>query len=163
MLSAYKQIRAQSSAVLADVNEGDFARAFAAIRPVIQGAADMGTRLGPDELEGALDFCGKLFAPTNPEMHVKLGKEMSQEWLDVQSPVTTPEEIQHAITSRAGEGDGDEVMMVLEKVNARRVVHKEHGGTSNFEDEPMEVNGEGWVVRLERGQFGLVRMQMPHQ
>lgn len=50
------------------------------------------------------------------------------------------------------EGD-NEVRMVLEKVNARRVIHAEHGGGLNsLEQEALD----GRVMRLVRGQLGLV-------
>ena len=52
-----------------------------------------------------------------------------------------------------GEGGDDELRMVLEKVNARRVIHAEHGeGLNSFEEEPLG----GLVVRLVRGKLGLV-------
>ena len=51
------------------------------------------------------------------------------------------------------EGDDDEVKMVLDKVNARRVIHAEHGeGLNSLEQEALG----GLVVRLVRGQLGLV-------
>ena len=46
-----------------------------------------------------------------------------------------------------------ETKMVLNKVNARRVVHSEYG-IHNFESEPLD----GFVVRLERGKLGLTRV-----
>ena len=46
-----------------------------------------------------------------------------------------------------------ETKMVLNKVNARRVVHSEYG-IHNFESEPLD----GFVVRLERGKLGLARV-----
>jgi hypothetical protein len=83
ILSAYKQIRAQSDDVLSDVGEDNFDRAFNFLRPgiyfsqrhilqlialfvpVIQGNADLGPRLSESEVQDALDFCGNLFAPFN--------------------------------------------------------------------------------------------------
>ena len=50
------------------------------------------------------------------------------------------------------EGGDEEVRMVLEKVNARRVIHAEHGGGMNSLE--SEAVG-GLVVRLERGRLGL--------
>jgi len=47
-----------------------------------------------------------------------------------------------------------ETKMVLHKINARRVVHSEYG-INNFESEPLD----GFVVRLEKGRLGLVRVQ----
>ena len=34
---------------------------------VIQGGSDMGHRLSEDEVQQALDFCGKMFTPTGPD------------------------------------------------------------------------------------------------
>jgi flavine halogenase len=47
-----------------------------------------------------------------------------------------------------------EMQMVLQKINARRVVHSEYG-INNLESEPVD----GFVVRLERGRLGLVRVK----
>lgn len=52
-------------------------------------------------------------------------------------------------------GADDEVKMVLDKVNARRVIHAEHGeGLNSLEQEAVG----GLVIRLERGRLGLVRV-----
>ena len=51
-------------------------------------------------------------------------------------------------------GEHDQVMMVLEKVNARRVIHAEHGeGLNSLEREAIA----GMVMRLQRGHLGLAR------
>jgi hypothetical protein len=50
-----------------------------------------------------------------------------------------------------------ETRRVLDKINARRVVHAEYA-IHNLELEPLE---EGHVVRLERGKLGLVRLEVP--
>ena len=34
---------------------------------VVQGGSDMGRRLSENELQQALNLCGKLFAPTGPD------------------------------------------------------------------------------------------------
>ncbi|EIN06722.1 FAD/NAD(P)-binding domain-containing protein [Punctularia strigosozonata HHB-11173 SS5] len=147
VLGAYKQIRSQSSAVLSDIDEDNFDRAFNTIRPIIQGASDIGARLCPEELDNALDFCGKLFAPTTPEMHQAASRRVPLEMMDVNAPVRDIGGL------KMGEEDEDTVL-VLEKVNARRFVHKDHGGISNFEDEPLS----GWAARLQRGTLGLVKL-----
>lgn len=52
------------------------------------------------------------------------------------------------------EDEDTEMKRVLEKVNARRVIHAEHGeGLNSMEQETVA----GFVVRLIRGQLGLVR------
>ena len=162
----------------------------------------MGHRLSEDELQQALDFCGKLFAPTSPEEHhaaekllaERLGGQATDKpgletanmrFLDVHAPIIDPRVIETMARERfvsasdahdklvpdfqsnakdplgdSGCGELD-VRKILEKVNARRVIHSEHGnGVSNFEEEPLgqTAAGRGWVARLERGRLGLVRV-----
>lgn len=50
------------------------------------------------------------------------------------------------------DNDDDETKLVLEKVNARRVIHSEYS-INTLESEDLD----GLVVRLERGRLGLVR------
>ena len=164
----------------------------------------MGRRLSEDELQQALDFCGKLFAPTSPDEHRAAetllagrlegqildspdSKTANLRFLDVHAPIIDPQVIETVIrghlrsstrsTSDAGgatldfqfnarnSGTADsgwgecDVKTILEKVNARRVIHSEHGnGVHNFEDEPLGQSntGGGWVARLEKGRLGLV-------
>ncbi|KAK7045666.1 hypothetical protein VNI00_007499 [Paramarasmius palmivorus] len=164
VLSAYKQIRSQNVNVLTDIDENNYDRAFAFLRPVIQGAADMGSRLSESELQKSLDFCVNLFNPTSPEQHetlltnVKIGKEL----LDVTAPVVNPAALESALHhhSAARHDDSDdsvsvlveetEAKLVLDKVNARRVVHSEYS-INNLESEPLG----GYYVRLELGNLGL--------
>ncbi|KAJ7875325.1 hypothetical protein B0H14DRAFT_3548922 [Mycena olivaceomarginata] len=80
VLGAYKQIRNQQVAVLSDIDEGNFDRAFDLIRPVIQGTADAGQMLTEDELQKAMvclpsvDFVTHIFVPTDPEMQERIIK-----------------------------------------------------------------------------------------
>lgn len=94
VLSAYKQIRAQSKDVLCDVGEDNFDKAFHFLRPgidrthihfayslnvfmlVIQGNADLGPRLSEVEVQNALDFCAGLFTPVNPDVANGLRKHL---------------------------------------------------------------------------------------
>lgn len=104
-------------------------------------------------------------------------------FLDVHAPVIDPQIIdsvvqgQFASTPRSVADAGDttpdvqsdarnpgcgelDMKTILEKVNARRVIHSEHGnGVHNFEDEPLGQSGTdgGWVARLDRGRLGLAR------
>ncbi|KZT04732.1 FAD/NAD(P)-binding domain-containing protein [Laetiporus sulphureus 93-53] len=197
VLSAYKQIRAQKQNVLADVDQGSFDKAFVFLRPVIQGGAEMGTRLSEDELQKALDFCVHLFSPTTPEQHEAVRKRLEQltdiptssttavdnepkpldrqsketiipqqdvpGLLDVHTPIVDPAKLKEVLahhsmsllSSSAERIEADaEVKMVLDKVNARRVIHSEHGnGLNSLEEEAVD----GFVVRLRRGQLGLRR------
>ena len=168
---------------------------------VIQGGSDVGHRLSEDEVQQALDFCGKLFAPTSPDDHRAAERLLDERlrqatenpeietanlrFLDVHAPIIDPQMIDTVVqgrlvrsTSDAGDSARDfqsnarypvassggeewDMKTVLEKVNARRVIHSEHGnGVHNFEDEPLGQSGTdgGWVARLEKGRLGLVRV-----
>ena len=162
----------------------------------------MGHRLSENELQQALDFCGKLFAPTSPEEHHAAEKLLAERlegqaaekpelettnlrFMDVCAPIIDQLTIENVVRGRlrSASDAGDEVVpefqsnakhpladsgygeldmrRILEKVNARRVIHSEHGnGVGNFEDEPLGqlATGRGWVARLERGKLGLVRV-----
>ncbi|KAI0708919.1 FAD/NAD(P)-binding domain-containing protein [Cerioporus squamosus] len=216
VLSAYKQIRAQSSNVLADIEEKTFDKAFAFLRPgtssLIQGGADMGARLSEDEVQRALDFCVHLFDPTTPEQHETVRRKLEivtgmhipippspdspsstktafepdvARLFDVRAPVIDPAQLErllrlqlkvqdtHSVPSpppsprspitptglripppirEAGADPHSEIRMVLDKVNARRVIHAEHGNGLNSLEE--EVLG-GYALRLRRGALGL--------
>lgn len=109
VLSAYKQMRAQSTNVLCDIGEDNFDKAFSFMRPgmscmlkkplllissctVIQGNADLGPRLSEVEVQNALDFCAGLFTPVNSEAVNALLKHFEGIDLDVQlPPISVPE------------------------------------------------------------------------
>jgi len=60
-------------------------------------------------------------------------------------------------------GSEVDVKTVLEKVNARRMIHSEQGnGVHNFEDEPLGQSdaGGGWVAKLEKGRLGLIHADL---
>ncbi|CCM00155.1 uncharacterized protein FIBRA_02183 [Fibroporia radiculosa] len=188
VLSAYKQIRAQSTNVLCDIDEDNFDKAFAYLRPVIQGGAEMGARLSEDELQRALDFCVHLFDPTTPEQHEAVRKRLQSldgtlpdvreengpmnvvlpedraVLMDVHAPLVDLAKLEKVLGDHARLQNFDdktdsqrgavasEVKMVLEKVNARRVIHSEHGNGLNCLEEEVV---EGLVVSLCRGQLGL--------
>ena len=134
---------------------------------VIQGASDMGARLSETELQKSLDFCVNLFNPTSPDQHERLSKrgDITKELLDVASPVVDPssfEDILHVeCYDQSGDSGGNssdtektaETRMVLNKINARRVVHPEYA-INNLEQEPLD----GYVVKLDRGKLGLVKL-----
>ncbi|KAM5533745.1 hypothetical protein V8D89_012618 [Ganoderma adspersum] len=223
VLSAYKQIRAQSTNVLLDIEERNFDKAFAFLRPVIQGGADMGTRLAEDEVQRALDFCVHLFDPTTPEQHETVRRKLElacgsilqsppssdsptpnksniesdiSRLFDVQAPLLDPSQLERvlcqqlqiqaqgcysppatppsprspyfpgsptlswripAVIPEAGTDSQSEIRMVLDKVNARRVIHAEHGnGLNSLEEE--ELNG--YVLQLRRGELGLRKVEL---
>nr|GAT57884.1 predicted protein [Mycena chlorophos] len=180
VLSAYKQIRSQSDDVLSDIDEDNFDRAFAYLRPVIQGASDMGQRLSENELQKSLDFCVNLFSPTSPEEHTRVASQphIAQSFMDVATPIIDPAVLELALrvenapspskpppvvrrttskhTRDRSASEVAETRMVLQKINARRVVHAEYA-INNFESEPIG----GLIARLERGRLGLTRVETP--
>ncbi|KAG6837830.1 hypothetical protein H0H93_016198 [Arthromyces matolae] len=178
VLSAYKQIRAQNLDILSDIDEDNYDRAFAYLRPVIQGASDMGKRLSETELQKSLEFCVKLFNPTTPEQHERLSQSFGtcNALFDVAAPIVKPAVLEDAIRisiqsfASCSEMDSDsdsdksssdtarraETKLVLEKINARRIVHAEYD-LNNMEVEPLD----GYVMRLKRGLLGL-RQVVPH-
>ncbi|TCD62537.1 hypothetical protein EIP91_006764 [Steccherinum ochraceum] len=78
VLSAYKQIRAQSTKVLMDIDDDNYDKAFINLRPVIQGSSEMGAKLSEDEVQRALDFCINLFNPTTPEQYDLVREKLSK-------------------------------------------------------------------------------------
>ncbi|KAH9940367.1 FAD/NAD(P)-binding domain-containing protein [Epithele typhae] len=229
VLSAYKQIRSQSTNILLDVEENNFDKAFACIRPIIQGNADIGVRLSEDEVQAALDFCVHLFDPTTPEQHEDVLQQLRaacqqtptppaspqpsptqtrksrpapdadadvSRLFDVRAPVLDPAQLDRVLRLQlatipslfptpvvaglatppasptaapfnpmsipeqpppppVSEAD---IRMVLDKINARRVIHAEHADAlHNLEAEELA----GFVMRLERGQLGLRRPPPP--
>ena len=144
----------------------------------------MGARLSETELQKSLDFCVKLFNPTTPEEHERLvlSGQVAKELLDASGPVVDPcvfkllrvGDVDEEGGDSSGESDSEseldsnhssdsdcekvrETRRVLDKINARRVVHAEYA-IHNLELEPLE---EDHVVRLERGKLGLVRLEVP--
>lgn len=127
----------------------------------------MGARLSETELQKSLDFCVNLFNPTSPDQHERLSKrgDITKELLDVASPVVDPTSFENILHvecyDQFGDSNGNssdtektaETRMVLNKINARRVVHPEYA-INNLEQEPLD----GYVVKLERGKLGLVQM-----
>ncbi|KAF5386114.1 hypothetical protein D9615_002277 [Tricholomella constricta] len=176
VMSAYKQIRAQNIDILSDIDEDNYDRAFSFLRPVIQGASDMGKRLSETELQKSLDFCVNLFNPTSPEQHERLSRSfgVGRELFDVTAPLMDPVMFENALhigsesvnrrLDVSSDRDSDveqsysdseraiETKMVLSKINARRVVHVEYT-VNNMESEPLN----GFVMRLEKGRLGLSR------
>ena len=124
----------------------------------------MGARLSETELQKSLDFCVNLFNPTTPEQHECLSQcgDVAKELLDVAAPVVDPSIFErslhvsqtsmgHAASSSDWE-KAAETRMILNKINARRVVHPDYA-INNLETEPLD----GYVVKLERGKLGLAK------
>ena len=123
----------------------------------------MGMRLSEQELENALDFCSKCFHPTSPEQRTRaLECGLSDTFFDVSMEPVDPKEIDISLSKAStdsGSFDGEstqvhDARMVMEQVNARRVVHREYQ-VNNLQAEEID----GYVVRLQMGYLGLSRTQ----
>ena len=98
-----------------------------------------------------------------------LSRRSTTALLDVNAPLLPPIEIQKfarqasllppfEIGSASLTEDAEaEMRRVLEKINARRVIHREHSGLHSLEEEAL---GAGYRVRLQRGQLGLVHVEV---
>ena len=146
---------------------------------VIQGNADLGPRLSESEVQNALDFCVGLLNPVNPGLAGKLRKHLEtldddqfsahgvekRALLDPSSPPLPIENIKRmakipaflpALENGSGvdEDSEAEVQRILEQMNARRFIHREHGDLHSLEEESL---GVGYKLRLECGRLGLVQ------
>ena len=117
----------------------------------------MGARLSETELQNSLDFCINLFNPTTPEQHDHLAESgcIDKELLDVTSPLVHPDVLKQALLLNSEEDELTQKMsqLVLDKINARRVVHAEYD-VNNLEAEPLD----GYVVHLKTGELDLLKV-----
>ncbi|KAJ7206028.1 hypothetical protein GGX14DRAFT_367523 [Mycena pura] len=156
VMGAYKQIRNQQVAVLSDIDETNFDRAFDLIRPVIQGTADAGQVLTEDELQKAMarrsnidpDFVTHIFVPTDPEMQQAVNTRLGIDLLAPSTPIFSKDQI-----ARLSAGD-QEAEYVLNQANATKAI-------SDFYSGPDRLLGEvvhGLVGSTKVGSLGLVRI-----
>jgi len=122
----------------------------------------MGSRLSEKELERALDFCSKCFNPASPEHLAFASKQdLPKDIFDVTAPFIDPQVIQSAVSKtwehtnskddQQSSGSAEDLKLVLDQINGRRVVHREYS-INNFEVEDID----GFIVRLRRGSLGLM-------
>jgi hypothetical protein len=83
--------------------------------------------------------------------------------LDPTAPPLPVEDIKHiariptflpTLENDSGVDAEAEVQRILELMNARRLIHREHGGLHSLEEESL---GAGYRLRLECGRLGLVQ------
>ncbi|KAJ6604263.1 putative halogenase, partial [Mycena vulgaris] len=147
VLGIYKQISNQEAAVLSDIDEDNFDRAFVFLRPSETGVADTDPKVTERELQDTMDFCKNVFAPTDPQMHSEVAQRLSPE-------LTTPDApIMSVASVMALAGNDEEAKHVLLEVNARKPIHSMYDCDTNFTTEVMS----GFCVRMQRGELGLIR------
>jgi flavine halogenase len=84
-------------------------------------------------------------------------------FIDPDVPLLPPLEIRNIArdasllppASSAAEAEA-EIRRVLEKINARHMIHREHNGLHSLEEEAL---GAGYGIRLQRGSLGLVPVE----
>jgi len=91
---------------------------------------------------------------TTPVIDPRLLDEILNVNLQPQQPQYHPRKISPGKLAQADDSDHDSARMVANKINARRVIHSEYA-IHNFEVEALD----GYVVRLERGQLGLMKLK----
>lgn len=101
--------------------------------------------------------------PTTPAVPGKLSFENATVLMDPNAPLLPVEEIRNvarnpsllpALENSSAVETQAEVQRMLERMNARRFIHREHGGLHSLEEESL---GAGYRIRLECGRLGLVR------
>ncbi|KAI0084352.1 FAD/NAD-binding domain-containing protein [Irpex rosettiformis] len=147
VLGTYKQMRNQSVAIMSDIDEDNFDRAFDLLRPVLTGSADVSKTLTQDELEKTMDFCKHLFAPTDPDMYRSVGARIDPSLMCPSGPILTEREIGKLV-----EQTDEEAKHVLAEINARKPIHRMYNPRENFVSEAHY----GLNAVLERGQLGLI-------
>ncbi|KAI0684562.1 hypothetical protein BC835DRAFT_1409127 [Cytidiella melzeri] len=147
VLGTYKQMRNQSVAIMSDIHEDNFDRAFDILRPVLTGSADVSKTLTQDELEKTMDFCRHLFAPTDPDMYRSVGARIDPALMCPSGPILTEIEIDKLV-----ERNDEEARAVLAEINARKPIHHMYNPQQNFLNEVHY----GLNAVLERGQLGLI-------
>ena len=172
--------------VLSDIDEDNFDRAFALLRPgewsivdggkvsfniyfvVIQGASDMGQRLSETELQKSLDFCAHFFNPTTPEDRVRVSQRpgIGQELLDITAPVMDPSSLQRIFTASnarmADDATGaDEGKSSNTGAIDKMVLDKVNAQRIVLPDQSLNgIEAEplaGYLMRLEKGKLGLMK------
>jgi hypothetical protein len=144
---------------------------------VIQGNADLGPRISESEVQNALDFCASLFSPFDQGVANDLRKHLEgldddqfsahgvekSALMDVTAPLLPAKEVQNiardpsflpALENGSAEDAKTEVQRILERINARRLIHKGYSGLHSLEEESL---GAGYRIRLECGRLGLMR------
>jgi len=168
VLSAYRQMHSQDQHILSRLQEDNFDEAFNHLRPntlnktypkifnipmadeliVIQGTADVSSKLAQKELGQTLDFCAAAFNETQPEEkeHV-LEKLMSNGKSLMDDTLNTSRDEPHKNFS-SGE------VRVINNIRARHIIDtKSSAGLDNFGVDVID----GMMVNLQPGKLGLVK------
>ncbi|EJC99760.1 FAD/NAD-binding domain-containing protein [Fomitiporia mediterranea MF3/22] len=150
VLGAYKQMKSQRDAVLTDINEDNFDRAFSFIRPIIQGSIDVDEQLSVSDLSKVIDICVRAFEPAQTESREAVLAKLKDECFATQ----VYENSQYLCIGNVGENVlSDDEKRVLAYINAREVL--------GARDRALTMNAfvtdviGGRRPRLKQGELGL--------
>ncbi|KAF8523372.1 FAD/NAD-binding domain-containing protein [Hysterangium stoloniferum] len=147
VLSAYRQMQHQGNkAILGDINADNFEAAFAMFRPIYQGEHDTSTKLTDEELSKMIDFTRNLFTPTTHQQYAEVNQRMN-DMTQLSGPVISPEELDKVL-----DAEDSDAKAVLKRLNSLKILRNETSPDS-FTSEAVN----GYVLRLERGNLGLVK------
>lgn len=151
VLSVYRQIRAQESVALSDIDEDNFDRAFDIWKPIIQGKTEVDSDVTQQEILNTMEFCKNVVAPIQPEM-VEAVKSRFPLLFAEDAPTLSAEKVE-SMTEIDGTPLDEDTRNVLLRNSARKITNTLYDGTRHF---GSEVLG-GFYVNLVRGHLGLVR------
>ncbi|KAF7335132.1 putative halogenase [Mycena venus] len=147
ILGVYKQITSQESSALSDVNEDNFDRAFAFLRPVILGAADTDATVTEAMLQTTIDFFSHVVGVTTPEMHDVVSKRLDPVLMAPNGPILTHKAVADAT------GQDEEAKQVLWQINSKKGLDVLYDWENDFRQERLN----GFSVALTWGHLGLRR------
>ena len=114
---------------------------------VIQGEADVSAGLTESDLQGAIDFCLAVFAPTSPELHVEVAERLdNKELMERKAPPMLPKDVVSVL------GHDADAVHVVQKINARKLTHVQ---VDDVKRHFVQETFEGLVPSIQRGRLGL--------
>ncbi|KAF8525580.1 putative halogenase [Hysterangium stoloniferum] len=150
VLAAYKQMHALHEAVLFDLDEDNYDRAFELIRPVIQGSADTGKQLSENEVQHTMDFLQNVFAPTDSAIDAAVMARVSPEFFSG---------LPGQVTKAGIDPTDEDAVHTVEKINAQKAISNFYKPGKDFATESIN----GWTVNVTRGVLGLYRPRVTRQ
>ncbi|KAK7007510.1 hypothetical protein R3P38DRAFT_1655478 [Favolaschia claudopus] len=146
VLGVYQQIHAQKNAVLSDVDEDNFDRAFDFIRPVIQGDNDTHSKV---DMQKVIDLLGETpgIIGVDPTAHERVSKKMEAGLMADNGPLMMGDAFSRAV------GEDEEAKELLHMMNSRKAITNTIEWAHNYEGDKIN----GLSVVLKRGELGLAR------
>ncbi|KAK7042866.1 hypothetical protein R3P38DRAFT_2892475, partial [Favolaschia claudopus] len=146
VLGVYQQIHAQKNAVLSDVDEDNFDRAFDFIRPVIQGDNDTHSKV---DMQKVIDLLGETpgIIGVDPMAHERVSKKMEAGLMADNGPLMMGDAFSRAV------GEDEEAKELLHMMNSRKAITNTIEWAHNYEGDKIN----GLSVVLKRGELGLAR------